>query len=130
MTLGQQELNTYIYTLFSGQFEMAENGGGAEYGDPKHSSSFSKKAPASRLAGAIPCMDAMLDESNRIPDTVTRMRALARCEEYLLRAMPVLPLLFYGFAGFQKPYVHGLSTNLLDAHPFKYVWIDTNWRPA
>src|SRR5262249_44184563 len=73
--------------------------------------------------------DAMMKNANIIADVATRMKALARCEEYLLRAMPILPLLFYGFAGFQKPYVHGLSNNLLDAHPFKYVWIDTNWKP-
>jgi hypothetical protein len=58
-----------------------------------------------------------------------RLKVLKRCEEYLLRAMPVVPLLFYGHAGFQKPYVRGLSTNVLDVHPFKYAWIDTEWKP-
>ncbi len=40
-----------------------------------------------------------------------------------------LPLLLYGYFYLQKPFVHGLGTNLLDFHPFKYVWIDTKWRP-
>ena len=70
----------------------------------------------------------MLEAANSTVDVATRMKELARCEAYLLRTMPMVPLLFYGYAGFQKPYVRGLSTNLLDVHPFKYAWIDTHWR--
>ena len=76
-----------------------------------------------------PKYDAMLAHAKATVDVAARMYGLAECETYLLRAMPILPLLFYGFAGFQKPYVRGLGTNLLDAHPFKYAWIDTNWKP-
>jgi hypothetical protein len=56
-------------------------------------------------------------------------RELRRCEEHLPRAMPVMPLLFHGSAGLQKPYARGLGTNLFHVHPFKYAWIDTNWKP-
>jgi oligopeptide transport system substrate-binding protein len=78
---------------------------------------------------SAPEYDRMIRRANSevVPDL--RLKELRRCEEYLLRAMPFVPLLFYGFAGLQKPYVHGLGTNLFDVHPFKYAWIDTNWKP-
>ena len=73
--------------------------------------------------------DRMLQAANSTVEAPMRMKELARCEAYLLRAMPIVPLLFYGFAGFQKPYVRGLDINLLDTHRFKYAWIDTKWKP-
>jgi ABC-type oligopeptide transport system substrate-binding subunit len=71
----------------------------------------------------------MLVDANRTLDTAGRMKKLARCEERLLRAMPVLPLYFDTWAYLQKPFVRGLTSNLFDIRAFKYVWIDTNWKP-
>ncbi len=34
-----------------------------------------------------------------------------------------------GRRGTQKPFLRGLGDNLLDRQQFKYVWIDTGWRP-
>jgi ABC-type oligopeptide transport system substrate-binding subunit len=124
-----QEFKAYVTTLFSGQFEIAENGGGADYGDPNTFLDLFETGGSLSVAWKDAGYDSSLHEANRMLDAATRMKALARCEAYLLRALPVIPLLFYGFAGFQKPYVRGLETNLLDVHPFKYAWIDTNWKP-
>jgi len=71
----------------------------------------------------------MLAHANATIDVATRMLRLAESEAYLLKAMPVLPLLLYRFVYLQKPFVHGLASNPLDVHPFKYAWIDTNWKP-
>ena len=57
----------------------------------------------------IPKYDAMLGHANATADVATRMQRLAECEAYLLKAMPVLPLLLYGFVYLQKPFVHGLG---------------------
>jgi oligopeptide transport system substrate-binding protein len=124
-----QEFKAYVTALFSGQFEMAENGGGADYGDPNTFLDLFETGGSLSIAWKDAAYDALLHEANSMVDSVTRMKALSACEAYLLRAMPVIPLLFYGFAGFQKPYVRGLSTNFLDVHPFKYVCINTDWKP-
>ena len=108
---------------------MAMNGGGADYLDPNTYLNLFQAGGDFAPVWSDRTYDAMLEAANSHVDPASRMRALACCEAYLLRAMPMVPLLFYGFAGFQKPYVRGLSTNLLDEHPFKYVWIDTNWKP-
>lgn len=129
LKLVKQELKAYIHAMSEGQFEMAYNGGGADYPDPNTFLDLFETGGSLSVAWTDATYNAMLQAANTIPDAAARMRELARCEKYLLRAMPVLPLLFYGFAGFQKPYVRGLSTNILDVHPFKYAWIDTNWKP-
>jgi oligopeptide transport system substrate-binding protein len=104
--------------------------GGADYGDPNTFLDLFETGGSLSVAWRDAAYDTLLHDANSMSDAETRMKALALCEAYLLRAMPVIPLLFYGFAGFQKPYVRGLDTNLLDVHPFKYTWIDTNWRPS
>jgi ABC-type oligopeptide transport system substrate-binding subunit len=124
-----QELKAYIPAIHTGQFEMVMNGGGADYADPNTYLNLFQAGGDFNPVWSDPAYDAMLKTANSTADRAARLRELAQCEAHLLRAMPMLPLLFYGFAGFTKPYVRGLSTNLLDVHPFKYVWIDTKWKP-
>ena len=63
-------------------------------------------------------------------DPAARMQRLADCERYLLKSMPVIPIFHNVWLYLQKPFVRGLEGNALDKHPFKYSWIDTNWRPS
>ena len=76
-----------------------------------------------------PKYDAMLKEANSTTDAALRMKKLAECETYLLRGMPFVPLYIYTWFSLRKPYVRGTVPNILDQHPFKYIWIDTNWTP-
>jgi len=73
---------------------------------------------------------AKLSEANVMLFSEQRMQKLAQCEESLLTAMPVLPMYFDTWRYLMKPYVRGLSCNAFDLRVFKYVWIDTDWRPA
>jgi ABC-type oligopeptide transport system substrate-binding subunit len=128
--LQTQELSAYIAATVTGQFEVAMNGGAGDYMDPNVYLNLFQTGRDYGPAWSDETYDAMLDAANRSLDPATRMKELARCEAYLLRAMPLAPMLFYGYAGFLKPYVRGMSTNRLDQHPFKYAWIDTHWRPS
>jgi ABC-type oligopeptide transport system substrate-binding subunit len=76
-----------------------------------------------------PRYDELLEQANATIDPTQRMQHLSECEKYLLTAMPILPLHGEVWYFLQKPYVRGVGTNLLNIYPFKYVWIDTNWRP-
>ena len=71
----------------------------------------------------------MLAKANATLDPSVRAERLAGCEEHLLRAMPFVPVYHDVWAYPQKPYVRGISPNVMDVHSFKYAWIDTNWRP-
>jgi ABC-type oligopeptide transport system substrate-binding subunit len=127
--LVKQDFQAWIQKVLSADYGMTESSFGGDYLDPNaFLELFVSRGPLS-FAWSDPKYDALLGLANSTPDPAGRMRRLAECEAYLLKAMPVLPLLFYGFVYLQKPFVRGLGTNPLDAHPFKYAWIDTKWRP-
>ena len=79
---------------------------------------------------ADPQYDAMLASANATLEPTTRMKRLAKCEQYLLGAMPLFPIYHEVWAYPQKPYVKGISPNIMDVHSFKHAWIDMNWRPS
>jgi len=129
LRLTKQDLQGCFQRIVNADFELAEIGGTGDYLDPNAwLELFVTGGPASAF-WSEPNYDAMLAHANAAADVAARMVRLAECEAYLLKAMPVLPLLLYGFVYLQKPFVHGLGANPLDAHPFKYAWIDMNWRP-
>ena len=71
----------------------------------------------------------MLDEANQTLDFAGRFEKLARAEARLLHEMPIIPLTFPQAHHLRKPYVHALDPDPLDAHYFRYAWIDTRWKP-
>ena len=132
VTLTRQDVRAWLATVFSHQFRgVAEYGGWGDYVDPNAFLEYFVTGSAQNPSGwTDPLYDRELAEANSEKKPVERMRKLAKCEEILLRAMPVIPLFGDDWAYLQNPYVRGITGNLLDVHPFKYAWIDTNWRPS
>ncbi|MDT7778470.1 MAG: oligopeptide transport system substrate-binding protein [Acidobacteriota bacterium] len=67
---------------------------------------------------------AMLDEANREPVQAKRYQMMAKAEEYLLDAAPVIPLLKPATSWMKKPYVKGLYPNPGTLHAWKFVYIE------
>jgi oligopeptide transport system substrate-binding protein len=108
---------------------IIESGTGADYADPNGIfDTFTGRMDGSGWVDAG--FGQLLDEANSELDTAVRMRKLAACEERLLRAMPVLPLFFDSYCYLEKPFVGGMTKNVLGFQEFKTAWIDTNWRPS
>jgi ABC-type oligopeptide transport system substrate-binding subunit len=77
-----------------------------------------------------PIYDRMLIEANAELDAIARMRKLAETEAYMLKAMPIIPILHDTLNYLQKPYIHGFRLTMLGMAPsFKYTWVDLNWKP-
>jgi oligopeptide transport system substrate-binding protein len=95
---------------FLDQFPSDSSGNPARWSDPGY---------AADLAAA-----------NAILSRTERLKRLADCERRLLGAMPFLPLFHTAFSFLCKPYVRGLTSHLFDVRAYKYVWIDTKWRPS
>jgi ABC-type oligopeptide transport system substrate-binding subunit len=76
-----------------------------------------------------PAYASELARANAVLNRTERLERLAVCEKRLLKAMPFLPFFHSAFGFLCKPFVRGLASNLFDVRAFKYVWIDTNWRP-
>jgi len=110
---------------------VAERGWWGDYLDPNTFLEPFLSGPSIIGSGwSDPRFDFMLAAANASPDPVERMRKLADCERFILRAMPILPLYYNTLTYLQKPYVRGLEPGKVDIVRFKYASIDTNWRPS
>lgn len=127
-----QEFQTFMGRVFSGDFRgIADYADSGLYLDPNwFLGEFVTGSSVNPTGWADPKYDDMLAKANATLDAATRMQRLADCETYLLEGMPFIPVFYDAWAYPQKPYVHGIGPNLMDVHPLKYAWIDTNWRPS
>jgi oligopeptide transport system substrate-binding protein len=127
-----REFNVWLQNTLALDYSGAAEGGGwPDYLDPNGIFDWFVKGAASSCTGyADPLFDQKVSEANEALEPATRLQRLAKAEEYLLRSMPVIPIFHNVWLYLQKPFVGGLEGNLLDKHPFKYAWIDTNWRPS
>ena len=128
VNLTMVESNVWVETANSVSYRgIIESGAGAEYADP--TGIFDLFTGRNDGSGWVDAgFEQLLETANAEFDTTVRMRKLAACEERLLRAMPALPLFFDSHCYLEKPFVGGMTRNLLGVPQFKTGWIDTNWR--
>ena len=67
----------------------------------------------------MPCF--LRPSGRRIPQRAKRCSGKA--ESLLLQAAPVIPIYYYTHVFLMQPSVQGWYPNLLDHHPYKYVWL-------
>jgi oligopeptide transport system substrate-binding protein len=108
---------------------IADCGSRAPYVDPIWFLDPFRSRDSNAAGWADPQYHAMLAEAKSTPDPAHRMARLAQCERRLLEAMPILPYSYEVASWLRKPFVKGFGNNLLGRQQFKYVWIDTSWRP-
>jgi oligopeptide transport system substrate-binding protein len=127
-----REFNVWDHVVRGLEYKgLAEWGGWPDYVDPRGFFDWFEKGSSDSGTGyADSSFDQLLAESDALADPQLRMQKLADCERHLLKSMPVIPVYHNVWIYLQKPFVRRLGLNALDKHPFKYAWIDTNWRPA
>ncbi len=67
--------------------------------------------------------DRLLAAADKTADPAARAALMRRAETLLLTAMPVIPLYFNTHDFLIRRSVHGWYPNLLDHHPYQYVWL-------
>jgi oligopeptide transport system substrate-binding protein len=127
-----QEFNVWLQNMLSRHYSgVGEGGGWPDYLDPKGLFEwFANGSQGSGTGYSDPVFDKILAEADAVANPISRMQKLAACERHLLKCMPVIPIFHNVWLYLQKPFVRGIEANALDKHPFKYAWIDTNWRPT
>jgi oligopeptide transport system substrate-binding protein len=130
VNLAMLEWNVWIHTALSLKYTgVIESGTGSDYADPNGILEFF----TGRLDGSgwiEPEFNQLIDDANAEGEAAVRMHKLAACEERLLRVMPVLPLFFDSYSYLRKPYVGGMTLNVLGIPEFRTTWIDTHWRES
>ena len=122
--------NVWGQTIHSGKYRgVIEGGFNGDYADPGgFLDGFNGRDDGSGWVD--PEFRRLADRANAESEPSARMQKVAQCEAHLLRAMPLLPLFFDTNSYLQKPYVAGMTPNVLDIPEFREIWIDTGWRPS
>jgi len=69
--------------------------------------------------------DGLIESAASELDPVKRMEIMKEAEDLLINdEMPIMPIYFYVNTNLVKTYVKGMSFNLRDLHPLKYVWLE------
>jgi oligopeptide transport system substrate-binding protein len=68
--------------------------------------------------------DELIAEAGRTVDPQQRMEVFQKAEAILLDEAPVIPIYFYTRVGLRRPEVKGWYPNILDNHPYKYVYLE------
>jgi len=130
MDLALKDVATWVQVGFDKTYPgIVATGDVGPYVDPSYFLEEFASSGASGSDWSDPTFDAMLADAESTPDPTSRLQKLAKCESHLLSDMPMVPLSTFVLPSLAKPYIRGLGNNLMDRQQFKYVWIDTSWRP-
>lgn len=72
-----------------------------------------------------PRYDQLLSEASVETDLAKRQRLLQQAEQILLQDAPIIPIFFYVSKSLIKPYVKGVTGNVMDHHYTKHFNIDS-----
>ena len=125
-----QEWKVYLATENNLDYQVARAGYTADYGDPNSFFDAMRTLSGNNNTGfASPEYDRFLTESLSAPNPAARVELLQQAEAVLLREVPVIPLYFYARTYLLQPSVKGWDANLIDHHPWKYVYLDESGIP-
>ncbi len=68
--------------------------------------------------------DGLIAAASREAHPAKRMEIFQRAEALLLDEMPVIPIYFYTRVNLRRPEAKGWHPNILDSHPYKYVYLE------
>ncbi|MBC2594807.1 peptide ABC transporter substrate-binding protein [Ruficoccus amylovorans] len=128
--LVNQSWPVYLDRRKKGDYDMARAGW---FGDFFDASTFltmwTSDSGLNHSGWSSPEFDALIKRSEMTADATERLEVLREAEAVFMREMPFLPLYFYNRIYLKRPEVQGWYPNLLDLHPFKYVWLDPSLSP-
>ncbi len=69
--------------------------------------------------------DDLIEEASKAVEQEKRFELFQRAEAILLEEAPILPIYTYTNASLISPDVKGWHPNILDHHPYKYVYLSS-----
>ena len=125
VTLVNQEAKVYQATMASGDYQMARYAWIGDYLDPASFLDMMMTSSGNNQTGWSSAeYDRLMTAAGREGDAVQRANLMQRAEMILMSELPVAPIYFYTRNNLGLPNVKGWQPNLLDIHPYKYVWLE------
>jgi oligopeptide transport system substrate-binding protein len=128
--LQNQEWKVFRASLNQKNYQVARDGWTGDYPDPNtFLETFLSGAGNNNTGWANAAYDRLVREAGRAGDPARRFELFQQAEAILLDEVPIIPLYFYTRPYLLHPAVRGWWPNLLDEHPYKYVWLEAGAAP-
>jgi oligopeptide transport system substrate-binding protein len=123
--LVNQELKAVLASRRAGDFQIMRSSWIPDYADPSSFLDVWRGGSGNNYTGwSNSDYDALLFTADRTADAAARSALWQKAEALLLGDAPLIPIYHYTHVFLLQPSVHGWYPNLLDHHPYKYVWLD------
>ncbi|HAV64791.1 MAG TPA: peptide ABC transporter substrate-binding protein [Verrucomicrobiales bacterium] len=125
ITLVNQEAKVYQATMVAGDYQIARYAWVGDYLDPSSFLDMMTTTSGNNQTGWSNAeYDRLIMESGRERDPVRRAELFQQAETILLTELPIAPIYFYTRNNLRLPSVKGWQPNLLDIHPYKFLWLE------
>ncbi|MFN7140855.1 MAG: peptide ABC transporter substrate-binding protein, partial [Limisphaerales bacterium] len=124
--LVNQEWKVYLDSQKQGNFQVSRAGWIGDYPDPNTFLNMWLTGGANNQTGwSNPEYDRLIAEAGRTADQQKRYDLFRQAERILMAESPIMPIYFYTRVYLKHPSVQGWYPNILDNHPYKYVYLET-----
>ena len=123
--LVNMEWKVYLAQTQEGKYEMARAGWIADYSDPAtFLNLWVTDGGNNRTGWSNKDYDRLMAEADAARAPQERLEIFQKAEEILMNEVPIIPVYFYRSKALIQPSVKGWLPNLLDHHPYKYVYLE------
>ena len=125
MTLENQEWKVYLASRSNGDFAIARAGWIGDYNDPNTFLDLLTSTSGNNHSGwSRTDYDSLIERASRTLDRAERYELFQQAESILVDQLPIIPIYFYVRTYLKQPSVRSWHPNILDQHPYKFVYLE------
>ncbi|HCR36584.1 MAG TPA: peptide ABC transporter substrate-binding protein [Opitutae bacterium] len=127
VSLLNQEWKYFLTTRNEGNYDICRGGGIGDYVDPYTFLELFESSCTNNQGGwSNGEYDLLMEKASRTTDQQKRFEVMQKAESIALEGMPVIPVFYFNSASLVQTSVHGWYPNLLNIHPYQYIWLEEN----
>ena len=124
--LVNEEWKVYLDSQRTLNYQISRAGWIGDYNDPNTFLDMLVTGGGNNRTGwSNPEYDRLIEEAARTIDPQQRLEVFQKAEAILLQDLPVIPIYIYTRVFLIRPEVKGWHPNILDHHPYKYVYLES-----
>ena len=124
-TLVNQDWKVYLSSRKTGDYDISRAGWIGDYADPNTFLDMFVTGGGNNHSGwSNRTYDGLIARAARTIDQKKRYRLFQEAEKILLEEAPIIPIYTYTNTSLIHPDVKGWHPNILDHHPYQYVYLE------
>ncbi len=125
VTLENQEWKVYLASRSNGDFAIARAGWIGDYNDPNTFLDLLTSTSGNNHSGwSHTDYDSLIERASLTLDPAERYELFQQAESILVDQLPIIPIYFYVRTYLKQPSVRSWHPNILDQHPYKFVYLE------